>query len=341
MPPVKKPKKHRAQVYARGARESKSFATRREADSWKAMRYAELIELAEKPASGRHTLRDALTRYRDEIVPTKRGRRWEHVRIESFLNPLSAPFLPRDVTLGKLGPESFAAWRDWRMTRVQAGTVLRELSLLSSVLTAARREWRWMTDNPLTDLRRPREPDHREVVITPDQVRAMLRALGWAPGAPVRQVRQAVACCFLFALRTGMRAGEVAGLTWARVHAGYCSTPHKTGRTAESLRDVPLSRQAQRVIRQAEGWDEALVFGVARGSLDALFRKYRQRAGLDGFTFHDARHTAATMLSRKLDVLTLCKMFGWSDPKQAMTYYNPKASDIARRLYGVAVKVIR
>lgn len=67
-------------------------------------------------------------------------------------------------------------------------------------------------------------------------------------------------------------------------------------------------------------------------SLDANFRKYRARAGLSGFTFHDTRHTAATMLSHKVDVLTLCKIFGWSNTSQALTYYNPTASDIARRL---------
>lgn len=36
------------------------------------------------------------------------------------------------------------------------------------------------------------------------------------------------------------------------------------------------------------------------------------------------------MLARKLDVLDLCKMFGWANPKQAMVYYNPTASQIVR-----------
>ena len=81
-----------------------------------------------------------------------------------------------------------------------------------------------------------------------------------------------------------------------------------------------------------DGWDEVFVFGITTRSLDALFRKYRVRAGLDGFTFHDTRHTAATWLSRKLDVLTLCKMFGWKSTKMALTYYNPKADDIRRLL---------
>jgi integrase len=80
------------------------------------------------------------------------------------------------------------------------------------------------------------------------------------------------------------------------------------------------------------GWDQELVFGVQSQTLDTLFRRARDRAGLAGFTFHDARHTACTRLARKVDVLDLCKIMGWVRTTQALSYYNPKASDIARRL---------
>jgi len=133
----------------------------------------------------------------------------------------------------------------------------------------------------------------------------------------------------LLALRTGMRAGELCGLTWDRVFDQHVHLPQtKNGKP----RDVPLSARALRLIARLRGWDDVLVFGLKTASLDALFRKYRARAGLDGFTFHDTRHTAATMLSRKVDVLTLCKIFGWLQTTQALTYYNPKASTLAAML---------
>jgi hypothetical protein len=31
-------------------------------------------------------------------------------------------------------------------------------------------------------------------------------------------------------------------------------------------------------------------------------------------------------------LLDMCKMFGWSDTSRALTYYNPSAADIARRM---------
>jgi integrase len=141
-------------------------------------------------------------------------------------------------------------------------------------------------------------------------------------------VSQAIAHAFLLALRTGMRAGEICSLRWDQVKQGYLA---RVG-TKTVPRDVPISKKAARLIEAMRGYDKELVIGVSPQSLDALFRKYRVRAGLDGFTFHDSRHTAATWIAQKLHILDLCKMFGWKNTKRALTYYNPSASDIADRL---------
>ncbi|MDP3893872.1 tyrosine-type recombinase/integrase, partial [Nocardioides sp.] len=74
------------------------------------------------------------------------------------------------------------------------------------------------------------------------------------------------------------------------------------------------------------------VVGVSTQTLDAIFRKYRKKAGLSGFTFHDSRHYAATYLARKVDMLTLCKILGWKDPKHALIYYNPTVSMISEMM---------
>jgi integrase len=91
-------------------------------------------------------------------------------------------------------------------------------------------------------------------------------------------------------------------------------------------------KQARKLIEKASGLNKIKVFNLSSASLDALFRKAKGRAEIEGITFHDSRHTAATWLAPRMDVLDLCKMFGWSNPKQAMTYYNPTASQIAARI---------
>ena len=315
----------RAQVYVKGERDSRTFRTKREAAAWAAAREAELHEQVAKPASEKHTLADALEKYRDEVAPTKRGVRHEAIRINAML---ASPLLPTGLPLAAITPAVLGDYRDARLKSVAAGTVLREFKTLTAVFEEARREWEWIKENPVRDVRKPRAPAHRDRLIARSEIRRQLTAMGYRTRGPVKSVSQGAAVAFLVALRTGMRAGEICGLTWDQVFDGYCHLPE----TKTVKRDVPLSRKAQRLIERMRGFDSVLVFGLSASTLDALFRRYRQRAGLGGFTFHDARHTAATWMARKVDVLTLCKIFGWANPKQAMTYYNPKAADIAKLL---------
>ena len=318
-------KGYRAQVYVSGVRDSGTFRTRREADAWASARETELREAGTTPAGQRHTVAEMLARYRDEVSPKKRGERWEVVRINRFLGDEAFPVAAK---VGDVTPDMLGAWRNAKLRTLKPGSVIRDMGLLSSIFETARREWRWVESNPLADVSRPPAPHHRETVIGRWQIKAMLRSLGYVPHQRVQEVRNAVAVCFVVALRTGMRAGELCGLTWDRVRDDHCILPV----TKTKPRHVPLPPKARAAIERMRGWDETYVFGIEPATLDAMFRKYRKRAGLEGFTFHDSRHTAATWMARKIDVLSLCKAFGWSDPKRAMIYYNPTASQIAKLL---------
>lgn len=330
---------YRAQIYVLGERASATKRTKREAEAWAAAKETEIRERLGKSPGERVTLSDALSDYREQVTPTKRGRRWESIRIDAFLRDAS---LPLDKPMSKIEPADIAQFRDARQRKISAGSVLRELGLLSAVFEHARLEWKYVATNPVRDIRKPRAPDHRDVVITRAQIKAILREGGYRPGHDqVRSVSEAVAIVFLVALRTGMRAGELCGLTWDRIYPGYCTTPHKVGRTDTSLREVPLTPKAERLISRMRGFDPKLVFGIKTSSLDAMFRKFRSRAGLSGFTFHDSRHTAATWIAGRMKsndipaqqaLLDLCKIFGWTKLDQALTYYNPSAADIAKRI---------
>lgn len=322
---------YRIQVEVRGTRDSGTFPTAREAREWAVARKAELQAIAGGKVGTVKTLRDALRKYAEEVSPTKRGERWELVRLQAYERPTTAAQkghgLPLDAKLSEVTKADLVTWRDARLKVTTRGTVLRDMTLLGNVLEVARREWGWIETNPMRDVTRPAEPDHRTRVITGPEVRNMLRALRY--GWPVRTVGQAVAACFLLALATGMRAGELCALTWADVRDDYVVLhTSKTG----AGRHVPLSPVARRIVEGMRGWDATSVFGLTPQTLAAMFIKYRKRAGLEGFTFHDARHSAATRIAQRLHVLDLCLVFGWKNPKMAMTYYQPKASDLAKRL---------
>jgi integrase len=317
------------QIEIAGQRESGTFDTKREADAWAQRRSTELREIKTSPLGDHKTLLQALREYADKVSPTKRGGDKEIIRLHAFEGAAHAPMaLKKKVTA--ITSDDLTAWRDARLKVTARGSVLRDMTLLSHVFEVMRRDWRWTTTNPMRDVTRPQEPDHREVIITGPQIRKMLRQLGWRGSKqPVRTVSQAVAVCFVVALMTGMRAGELCALEWPDIkehHARLHTSKSGKGR------DVPLTKAAKRTIELMRGFDDVLVFGLSSQTLDALFRRNRDRAGLDGFTFHDARHTAATNIAAKVHVLDLCKIFGWSNTKRALTYFNPKMSDLARRM---------
>lgn len=318
----------RIQLEVRGTRESGTFPTKREAEAWRDQRKSELRAMATGKGGTVKTLDQALEKYVLEVVPDKGGWAKETIRIKAFRESKDHASLPRKRRLSDLTPTDLNAWRDARLKMNARGAVLRDMTLLSAVFEKCK-EWGWLETNPMHEVKRPAEPDHRERVITQAEIAAMVAQLGLTDG-PIRTVSQAVSVCFLLALETGMRAGELCGLTWDRVHEVYVQLTEQT--KAGKPRQVPLTPAAQALLERMRGWDDVLVFGLQAQSLDALFRKARKRAGLEGFTFHDARHTAATRLAPKLHIMDLCRMFGWTNPKMAMRYYNATAADIAARL---------
>src|SRR5690625_2467412 len=321
--------KYRAFVHVtrngRSSRLSRTFPTRREANAW-AQEEESKKDKIEPNRQSKYTLKDALRRYAKEVSPTKKGKRWEQIRLAAF----EKETLPLGKPLHDVQSKDIAKFRDSRLKTVSNGTVNRELTLLSSVFRTAKIEWNWTDSNPCRLIRKPPNPRHRERVIEWWELKRLLRVLGYNP----RQKRpetaiQAVGIATLLALRTGMRAGEITNLKWSEVYERHCHLPDTKTNTP---RDVPLTRKTLRLLNKMRGWNDDTVFGFKMQTLSTLFRRYRQRAGLEGFTFHDTRHTAATMLARKVDVLDLCKIFGWKNTKMALVYYNPDVESLVDKL---------
>lgn len=311
-------KGYRVEVDRQGVRRSKVLATRQAAKDWAARAEYEILNGDQVAAA--LTLGALFDRYAREVSPKKRGERWEVIRLAKLgRDPLAL------LMLGDMQPRHFADWRDRRLAEVAPASVIREMQLMSSVLTTARRDWGLIAANPLSDVPKPAKPAPRDRLPTPAEIERMQHSAG----ADLTRATARAFHAFRFAMATAMRAGEIAGLEWDRVDlarrvARLVRT--KNGRA----RDVPLSSEAIRLIEALPHDDP--VFGLTSRQLDVLFRKLRDRAGVEGLTFHDSRHHAITMLARKLDVLALARMVGHSDLRQLQTYYNESAEELARRL---------
>ena len=97
-------------------------------------------------------------------------------------------------------------------------------------------------------------------------------------------------------------------------------------------REVPLSLRAVELLEQMRGVDPVRVFTVSSASRDALFRKAKKRAGIEGLTFHDSRALALTRLSKILDPYQLARVAGHRSLDQVMVYFRESAEDIAKKL---------
>lgn len=311
-------KQWRAEVARQGVRKSKIFASKVEAKDW-AARQEYLILNGEQIASAA-LFGDVLDRYAREVSIGKRGARWEQLRIDLLRRDAVA-----QIQIGKLTAADLADWRDRRLKAVSAGTVRREMVLLGAVLTQARKEWGLISVSPMTDVRRPKEPEARDRRPSEDE----LSRLAHVAGADLANATARAYHAFLFAIETGMRAGEIVGLTWDCVDLDK-RVVHLSRTKNGTARDVPLSSEALRLLGGLPRMPT--VFGLRSDQLDALWRKIRAKAGIEDLHFHDSRHEAVTRLSRKLDVLSLARMIGHRDIRQLMTYYNESAADIARRL---------
>lgn len=310
--------KWRAEIARQGVRTSKVFPTKQAAKDWAARQ--EYLILNEKPKSETTLFRDALEKYARNVSVHKKGARWEILRIDRFQKDSFA-----GIPMADLAPSDFASWRDARVREVSPSTVNREMTLLSAVLTVARKEWGLLSSNPITDVRKPTKPPARDRLISDGEFEALHKVAG----DDLTNTMSRAFHAFRFSIETAMRAGEVVGLEWDRIDldrrvARLAMTKNGTAR------EVPLSSEAVRLLEVLPRTEP--VFDITSQTLDVLWRRLRDRAKIKNLTFHDSRHIAITRLSRKLDVLALARMVGHKDLRMLQSYYNETAEELAKRL---------
>lgn len=318
----------RAEVERLGVRETATWPTKAEAVSWATKAEADILA-TRRGQFPRKTLSDAIRRYQLEVSREKQGRRVEELRFDA----LERDF-PRlaGMVLSEISTPDLVEWRNARLAAVTQGTVRREANLLRNLFSIARQEWKWCGESPFVGFKVPADNPARVRRVLPSEVRALCRWLGYRTGH-VQTKQQEVALAFLLALRTAMRAGELLSLTRATVdlERRVARVPHKTQHLTGRPREIPLTRQALRLLRPMMTRER--VFTVSSASLDALFRKARDNLLIRDLHFHDSRAEALTRLARKVDVMTLARISGHKDVNLLLsTYYRESAEDIAARL---------
>jgi integrase len=314
---------YQAQVKHKQYRASKVFPNKGMAQTWATEQLKEFKRIAFAGHDDRHPVAALFERYAENVSPTKKGSRWEILRLRS----LSENKLFKSKKISQVTPEILAQYRDERLKEVSAGTVLRELSLLSGVFDVALKEWKMIAANPVKSIRKPKAPPHRDKVISDKEVKDFLAHIDYDMNKQATSTKHRMGVAFLFAIQTGMRCSEFCNLRGSDINGKVATLKvTKNGKA----RQVPLSTEARRLLSLLPDQDK--LFDIKPANMDALFRKYRD-SGKFEFRLHDCRHTAVTWMSKKVAVMDLAKIIGHSDPRILLNvYYNPKAADLVDQL---------
>lgn len=316
--------KWRARVRVNGVSESKTFATKAQASAWSAQKEQEAQEFG--AALPRKTVKQAFDRYAEDVSPKKRAGDWERVRL-AWLAESIGP----DLLLETLKTPHFVAWRDRRLKEVKSSTVRRDMTLLRSVFTTCINEWQWLRASPLKGCKIPAEVEHRTRRVSPDEEARIRMATGTDEDRPAQTFTHQVGIGFQFAIETAMRIGEILSLKTDCVDFER-QTAYLPMTKNGSARTVPLSSRAVALLGMLTPTNDGRFFEVSSASFDALFRKAKKMACVEGMHFHDTRREATSRLSKKVDVLTLAKITGHKDLNMLMIYYDEDMSDVAKRI---------
>jgi integrase len=178
-------------------------------------------------------------------------------------------------------------------------TVNRYLAALSHCLGVAVTEWQWIEANPMGNIRKQPEPQGRVRFLSDDERDRLLTACQASPNPHLLPV-------VILALSTGMRQGEILGLTWADVDFdAQRITLHET-KNGER-RAVHLTGKALALLRELRAKDirpgSDLVFPARRilcngpAAIRTAWTTALKTAGITNFRFHDLRHSAASYLA--------------------------------------------
>jgi site-specific recombinase XerD len=247
----------------------------------------------------------------------------------------------------EIGPFAIEGMRQrWKKAGMQPRSINRDVQRLQSVLSRAV-EWRILDRHPLEGLK-PLKADKtgRVRFLSADEEAALRTALGTREQG-LRQARARFNAwrvargkkplperegdyldhlrpLVMLALNTGLRRGELLGLTWGSVNfdARLLTVTAATAKSGHTRR-IPLNREAFEVLeiwrdRQRKPAGSALVFPGAEGErmkrIDTSWESLMKAAGLKNFRLHDCRHHfASTLVQAGVDLYTVKELLGHSE----------------------------
>lgn len=332
-------------------RQIKTFRTKTAANRWVRLTEADLEKGAYKSTSvaERMTLRDAMRRYCETVLPTLKSQDPEISKarvIEPHLG--SYPLISLDS-------EILAAYRDKRLAmkarnvrtykdgrikvvelhrKVSKGTVRHELVFIGRVIEHGRREWgvHLPAGNPVRLVKLPPMGRPRDRRLIADEEARLLFTLDHNRDKS-GQLSRYMHAVFVLAIETACRRSEMVRLRWEDIDLKGRTALLRDTKNGEDRR-IGLSTRAVQALMTVPRSEDPRVFPLTTNAIRMAWRRAVKRAGVEGLRFHDLRHEATSRLAVVLngDVMAMAAMTGHKSLQMLKRYTHLRAEDLARRL---------
>jgi integrase len=208
-------------------------------------------------------------------------------------------------------------------------TINHELACLRHLFTMAVK-WGKASTNPGREVKLLKEPEGKDRILTAEEEKRLLDHVRSAPKA------KHLEAIIITALNTGMRKGEILNLKWENVDSKNRYISVVTGSMAGErtkngeIRKIPMNEPLTTALKNVKSAFPSTVYVFSPdekqpyGDVKTAWWKALKESEIEGFRFHDMRHTFGSRLGMAgVDIKTIQELMGHKDIKMTMRYSHP------------------
>ena len=301
---------------------SKTFIKKSNASNWaKEIEYQlDREQYEDFSESVRITLGELITRYRDEITPTKKGAKEEKYKLNFILRNK----IVKCRVLSLKTKQILEFKNDIKETRA-ASTVNKYIHYIYTIWETARVQWdiALPSRNPASLVSKEKIKTKIDRILSPDEYQDLLVAAR-------KSNLPFLADIIEFAYITAMRFGEITKLEVKDIDFHKSIAKLLDTKNGED-RTVPLTKRAMEICNKYRFRNT--LFGIKRDQFRHYFEQACRKAAINNFRFHDLRACAITNLFlRGWSIAEVSVVSGhktWSELKR---YTRIQPSDLVKKI---------
>ena len=229
------------------------------------------------------TLKDILTRYRDEITPKKKGAQWETYKLNLLIRHKIS-----SLSLLHLNPTALCALKNELSINRKPGTVKHYFNFINNAWNTAERVWgiNLPPKNPIKYVILDKVYDRRDRILNEEEYKKLLAS---ASVSNLRILNDMI----ILAYQTAMRFGEILKLNRKDVDLNKRLITLRDTKNGED-RTIPISNIAIEILRKYPFGERYFI--IKREQFRHYYEQACKRAEISNFRFHDLRACAITKM---------------------------------------------